>query len=107
MHLKSIKLYKFLLTVIFIISLMSYEIHCYSYYAFFQIIISGLSIFLFMIVTKFDKDILKDIKKNITTNFFVIILLFLMLLNGLVSSVIWYFSSPVQIIKIILYFVII
>lgn len=101
---KKINLYKFLLVVIFFISFFSYEINLYKYYSIFQFILSGLFIFLLLFVTKYESDVLCELKKNIGKNKWILILFYLMLLNTCVG-VFFGYTSLLAIVKVMMFFV--
>ena len=79
------KLYNVICCLMLLVSLLSYEIHFYRFYSFFQIITLGLCVLILRIVIIYEKDIHKDICKMLKNNKIIIIMFFFMILNTMIS----------------------
>lgn len=83
---KNNKILNVLFYAIFLLSMIAYEIHLYSYYTYVQLSIFALNIIAFIIFLN-NKTYFKEMKKNIKQNKIVILLCFFMMISTLISMV--------------------
>lgn len=103
MNFKSIQ--KILLTLVIVLSFMSYENKIYyEYYSVFQIIITVVLTLLITITLRYDNDIKKQIFTDMKKFLKITVLFSLMILNSCVATVLYSYSNLVDVFKIIIMF---
>lgn len=101
---KKEKIYILLISLMMIISTLSYGVHIYHlYYKYFQVIISLLIIFTMFIFLKFDNSLKKETSKKIFDQFYIILMLLLMVGNTIFGYLIYKYNYPFSIISTILF----
>ena len=106
MKVKTIRLFSILLLTVFLLSFLSYEINLYSYYKYFQIIISILIIFISMLIHKMDKRTISEIYCQIKQQKLMILMFFLMLCSTIFGLLTTEYLSFFSVFSVLLMFVV-
>lgn len=100
MKIKLKHFYYFIITVVLIISLLSYEVHLYKYYTISQFLISSFLLLLMLIFFKYEKEY-KIIFREQLKKYIVIMPMFIfMIVSTIVGLVAYGYNTPVSVVSV-------